>query len=112
MENAIEIRNLSKEYRDFSPEEFKPECSPGNGSGAYRENGAGKSTLIQSMLGLIKAEYEKIELLGKQLRNQEKEIKEDIAVIFDVSHYNPEYTPAFIGKMLKKSLPELGYGEV
>lgn len=102
MENAIEIRNLSKEYRDFSLKNLSLNAPRGTVLGLIGENGAGKSTLIQSMLGLIKAEYEKIELLGKQLRNQEKEIKEDIAVIFDVSHYNPEYTPAFIGKMLKK----------
>ena len=102
MENAIEIRNLSKEYRDFSLKNLSLDVPRGTVLGLIGENGAGKSTLIQSMLGLIKAEYEKIELLGKQLRNQEKEIKEDIAVIFDVSHYNPEYTPAFIGKMLKK----------
>lgn len=102
MENAIEIRNLSKEYRDFSLKNLSLNVPRGTVLGLRGENGAGKSTLIQSMLGLIKAEYEKIELLGKQLRNQEKEIKEDIAVIFDVSHYNPEYTPAFIGKMLKK----------
>lgn len=102
MENAIEIRNLSKEYKDFSLKNLSLNVPRGTVLGLIGENGAGKSTLIQSMLGLIKAEYEKIELLGKQLRNQEKEIKEDIAVIFDVSHYNPEYTPAFIGKMLKK----------
>lgn len=102
MENAIEIRNLSKEYRDFSLKNLSLNVPRGTVLGLIGENGAGKSTLIQSMLGLIKAEYEKIELLGKQLRNQEKEIKEDIAVIFDVSHYNPEYTPAFIGKMLKR----------
>lgn len=102
MENAIEIRNLSKEYRDLSLKNLSLNVPRGTVLGLIGENGAGKSTLIQSMLGLIKAEYEKIELLGKQLRNQEKEIKEDIAVIFDVSHYNPEYTPAFIGKMLKK----------
>ncbi len=102
MENAIEIRNLSKEYRDFSLKNLSLNVPRGTVLGLIGENGAGKSTLIQSMLWLIKAEYEKIELLGKQLRNQEKEIKEDIAVIFDVSHYNPEYTPAFIGKMLKR----------
>lgn len=102
MENAIEIRNLSKEYRDFSLKNLSLNVPQGTVLGLIGENGAGKSTLIQSMLGLIKAEYEKIEILGKQLRNQEKEIKENIAVIFDVSHYNLEYTPAFIGKILKK----------
>lgn len=102
MENAIEIKNLSKEYRDFSLKNLGLNVPQGTVLGLVGENGAGKSTLIQSLLGLIRADYEEIKILGKQLKNQEKEIREDIAVIFDVSHYNLEYTPAFIGKMLKK----------
>ena len=68
--------------------------------GLIGANGAGKSTLIQSILGLLKADYDEIFILGKDLKTQEREIKEDIAVIFDVSHYNLQYTPAFIGKIL------------
>lgn len=102
MENAIEIKNLSKEYRDFSLKNLSLNVPQGTVLGLVGENGAGKSTLLQSLLGLIRADYEEIKILGKQLKNQEKEIREDIAVIFDVSHYNLEYTPAFIGKMLKK----------
>ena len=102
MENAIEIKNLSKEYRDFSLKNLSLNVPQGTVLGLVGENGAGKSTLIQSLLGLIRADYEEIKILGKQLKNREKEIKEDIAVIFDVSHYNLEYTPEFIGKMLKK----------
>lgn len=102
MENAIEIKNLSKEYRDFSLKNLSLNVPQGTVLGLVGENGAGKSTLLQSLLGLIRADYEEIKILGKQLKNQEKEIREDSAVIFDVSHYNLEYTPAFIGKMLKK----------
>lgn len=102
LENAIEIKNLSKEYRDFSLKNLSLNVPQGTVLGLVGENGAGKSTLLQSLLGLIRADYEEIKILGKQLKNQEKEIREDIAVIFDVSHYNLEYTPAFIGKMLKK----------
>lgn len=101
MENAIRIKNLTKNYKDFSLKQITMNIPEGCVMGLIGENGAGKSTMIQTILGLIKADYEEISILGKDLRTQEREIKEDIAVIFDVSHYNLQYTPAFIGKILK-----------
>lgn len=100
MENAIQIKNLTKDYKDFSLKQITMNIPEGCVMGLIGENGAGKSTMIQAILGLIKADYEEISILGKDLRTQEREIKEDIAVIFDVSHYNLQYTPAFIGKIL------------
>lgn len=102
MEHAIEIRHLSKEYKDFRLQDISLDLPAGTVMGLIGANGAGKSTLISSILGLVDSDYEMLHILGKDLRTQEKEIKEDIAVIFDVSHYNLEFTPAFIGKMLSK----------
>ncbi len=100
MENAVQIKNLTKEYKDFSLKQITMNIPKGCVMGLIGANGAGKSTLIQSILGLLKADYDEIFILGKDLKTQEREIKEDIAVIFDVSHYNLQYTPAFIGKIL------------
>lgn len=102
VENAIQIQNLSKVYKDFSLKNITLNIPKGSILGLVGANGAGKSTMIQSMLGLIRSEYDAIQILGKDLRTQEKEIKEDIAVIYDVSHYNLQYTPKFIGSMLQK----------
>lgn len=102
MEDAIQIKNLTKEYKDFSLKNCTLNVPGGTILGLVGANGAGKSTMIQSLLGLIKADYDEIRILGKDLRTEEKEIKEDIAVIFDVSHYSLEYTPKFIGKILEK----------
>ena len=63
MENAIEIKNLSKEYRDFSLKNLSLNVPQGTVLGLVGENGAGKSTLIQSLLGLIRADYEEIKIL-------------------------------------------------
>ena len=100
MENAVQIKNLTKEYKDFSLKQITMNIPKGCVMGLIGANGAGKSTLIQSIFGLLKADYDEIFILGKDLKTQEREIKEDIAVIFDVSHYNLQYTPAFIGKIL------------
>lgn len=101
MENAIQIKNLSKEYKDFTLKNITLNVPRGSVMGLVGANGAGKSTLIQSMLGLLKAKYDEISVLGKDMRAEEREAKEDIAVIFDVSHYSLQYTPKFIGNMLK-----------
>lgn len=102
VENAIQIQNLSKVYEDFSLKNITLNIPKGSILGLVGANGAGKSTMIQSLLGLIRSEYDAIKILGKDLQTQEKEIKEDIAVIYDVSHYNLQYTPKFIGAMLQK----------
>lgn len=102
VENAIQIQNLSKVYEDFSLKNITLNIPKGSILGLVGANGAGKSTMIQSLLGLIRSEYDAIQILGKDLQTQEKEIKEDIAVIYDVSHYNLQYTPKFIGSMLQK----------
>lgn len=70
--------------------------------GLVGENGAGKSTLIASVLNMAECEYGEMRMFGKDIREYEKEIKEDIAVIFDNTCYDLEFTPAFIGKILQK----------
>lgn len=102
MEYAIQIKNLSKTYKDFQLNNLSLNLPTGTVMGLIGANGAGKSTLIRSILGLNKSDYEELKILGKDFRTAEKEIKEDIAVIFDVTHYNLEFTPAFIGKLLPK----------
>lgn len=102
VENAIQIQNLSKVYEDFSLKNITLNIPKGSILGLVGANGAGKSTMIQALLGLIRSEYDAIKILGKDLQTQEKEIKEDIAVVYDVSHYNLQYTPKFIGSMLQK----------
>lgn len=68
--------------------------------GLIGENGSGKSTLINSILNIVKADYDEVHILGQDLKSQEKEIKKEIAVIFNDSHYGENLTPLFIGKML------------
>lgn len=102
MESAITIKNLNKSYKDFSLSNLSLDVPSGTVMGLIGANGAGKSTLIGSLLGLLRSDYEEISILGMDLKTQEKEIKENIAVIFDVTHYNLAFTPLFIGKMLAK----------
>lgn len=102
MANAIEIKGLHKTYRDFTLRDVSLSVPVGSVMGLIGENGAGKSTLIASMLNMAECDYKEMKIFGKDIREGEREIKEDIAVIFDNTHYNLDFTPAFIGKMLEK----------
>lgn len=102
MENAIEIKNLSKSYEDFCLNNIILNIPKGSIVGLIGENGAGKSTLISSLLGIIKSSFEELKIFGMDFKTDEIQIKKDIAVIFDTTHYDDEFTPKFIGQILSK----------
>ena len=102
MEYALEVKNLTKEYKDFAVKDISLKIPRGSVVGLIGENGAGKSTFINSILNIVKPNEGEITILGKDLYTYEKEIKEEIAVIFDRSHYNENFKPSFVGKMLSK----------
>ena len=102
MVNAIEIKHLHKVYADFALKDICLSVPTGSVVGLIGENGAGKSTLISSVLNMTDCDYEEINVFGKDIREHEKEVKQDIAVIFDNTYYDLNFTPAFIGKILSK----------
>lgn len=93
MEYAIEVENISKEYRDFKLKDISLKVPSGSIIGLIGENGAGKSTFINAILGVIDSHYDKLQYFEKDFKDNEKEIKEQIAVIFYTTHYNLEFTP-------------------
>ena len=101
MENAIQVKNLSKSYGDFCLDSISFELPKGTILGLIGENGAGKSTLISAIVGNVSSCYDQLNILGKEFVNHEKEIKEKIGVIFDTAYYNEDFTPIFISKILK-----------
>ena len=66
--NAIEIRNLTKKYRDFSLENLDLTLPSGCIMGLVGENGAGKSTTIRMILGLTRPDSGEITVFGGQDR--------------------------------------------
>lgn len=101
MTNAVEIKNLSKSYKGFCLKVIDLQIPKGSVFGLIGENGAGKSTLIKSMLGTINCEYDKLEYFGKDFSGHEKEIKESISVIYDQTHFDLDFTPRIVGKIMK-----------
>lgn len=78
--NAIEIRNLSKDYRDFRLDGLSLTLPQGCIMGLIGENGAGKSTTIKSILGIIRPDSGSIRVFGREISPKDKN---DIGVVLD-----------------------------
>lgn len=85
MDYAIEVKGLEKSYSNGSQIlkgiDFKIE--KGIVAGFIGMNGAGKTTTIKLILDLIRKDSGEIKLLGKELKGNEKEIKNRIGIVFD-----------------------------
>ena len=83
MNKAIEIKNLVKRYDDnFQLGELNLDIPSGEIIGLIGENGAGKTTLIKSILDILRINKGEIKIFGKDIKNNETLIKEDIGVVF------------------------------
>lgn len=88
VDNAIEIKDLTKNYPDFSLGPINLKVPRGSIVGYIGENGAGKSTTLKAILGLIKPDKGEIKLLGK--KNTEPKLMNKIGVVLDEIHLNGE----------------------
>lgn len=87
MENAIEITDLRKSYKNFSLNGINLCVPKGYIVGLIGENGAGKSTTIKSILNLINKDSGSIKVFGLDHITYELEIKEQIGVVFDENNF-------------------------
>lgn len=83
MENCIEVKGVTKNYKQFSLKDVSFSVPCGSVVGFIGENGAGKSTSIKAILGLIKPDGGEITVLGENSQKLTAETKEKIGVVFD-----------------------------
>ena len=81
--NALEIKNLTKSYRDFTLDHLNLTLPSGCILGLIGENGAGKSTTIKLILNIIHKDSGTITLLGHDSEKIPLQAKEDIGVVLD-----------------------------
>lgn len=73
--NSVEIKNLCKNYRDFSLKNVSFTIPEGCVVGFIGENGAGKTTTINCILGAIRPDAGEVKVFGKHtdlLLNEER----------------------------------------
>lgn len=100
MEATIKVKNLNKKYEGFELKNISFEIPEGSIVGLIGENGAGKTTTIKSILNIIKSEGE-IQVFGKDIRQNEKEIKSKLGVVLDDSFLSEYLTPKKINSIMK-----------
>lgn len=83
MENILEVKNLSKKYKDFELKDISFALPKGMIMGFIGENGAGKTTTIKAILDIIRDYHAEIKIFGLDNRKDGKRIKEDIGVVLD-----------------------------
>jgi ABC-2 type transport system ATP-binding protein len=100
MINAIEIKNLNKNYQDFQLKDVSFKVPKGSIVGFIGENGAGKTTTIKAILNLVKRDGGTIEMLGMDTLKDEKKIKESVGVVMDGCNFHDNLKTGDISKML------------
>ena len=100
MEATIKVKNLNKKYEGFELKNISFEIPEGSIVGLIGENGAGKTTTIKSILNIIRSEGE-IQVFGKDIKQNEKEIKSKLGVVLDDSFLSEYLTPKKINSIMK-----------
>jgi ABC-2 type transport system ATP-binding protein len=101
MNNAIEVINLRKNYKDFSLKDISFSLPTGYIMGFVGQNGAGKTTAIRLMLNMTGREGGEIKLLGMDNLGNEQRIKQEVAVVLDEIYFANHWTVGEIEQVLK-----------
>ena len=90
MEKIIEVKNLTKEYKQLKAiENLSFDVYEGEILGLLGPNGSGKSTTINCILGLLNYNKGNIKIFGEDMSPDAYEIKRQIGVVFqDVAVFN------------------------
>lgn len=86
-ENIIEIRNVSKKFKNFSLDNVSLDIPKGCITGLIGENGAGKSTLIKIILNLMRYENGSVKVFGMDSVKNSIDIKKRTGVVFDETNF-------------------------
>ncbi len=83
MQNAIEMKNVSKRYPHFYLDNLSLQLPVGQVMGLVGVNGAGKSTTLRLLMGLIQPDTGSVDVLGYRLPEQQVLAKQNIGFASD-----------------------------
>lgn len=101
MNNILELKGVTKNFKGFTLENISFELPKGFVMGFIGPNGAGKTTTIKLILNMLQRNTGIISVFGKDNILYEQEIKEKIGVVMDNTFYVDEWTLKDIEKTLK-----------
>lgn len=88
--NALEVRGLCKTYPAFALKDVSFDVPQGAVVGFIGRNGAGKSTTLKSILGLVHPDGGDVRFFGQDVRQHEREFKEQIGVVLGGIDFYPK----------------------
>jgi ABC-2 type transport system ATP-binding protein len=100
MTNALEVRNLCKEYEGFSLKDITFLLPKGYIMGLIGPNGAGKTTTIKLILNMLHKKSGDIKIMGMDSIADQNKIKESIGAVFDSNYFVDDWTVFEVGKYL------------
>ena len=99
--NAIEIKNLRKEYPGFLLDDISFDLPSGSIVGLVGENGAGKSTTIKLIMNAIRKDGGSITVLGTDNESPAfRQLKNDIGVVLDDAYFPETLSAVNVGKVM------------
>ena len=101
MNNALEITNLRREFKDFTLNDITFSLPKGYIMGFVGKNGAGKTTTIRLILNMIKRNGGKIDVFGMDNILEEQRIKQDVGAVFDEIYFVDNWKVSEVEKAVK-----------
>lgn len=95
MTNILTLENVNKKYgkSNFSIRNISFSLPEGSILGFIGENGSGKSTTMNCILNVLRKDSGKIEIFGKEMSDEDTDIRENIGVVYDSNNF-PEHLTA------------------
>ena len=88
--NVLEVQGLTKRYPAFTLDHVSFDVPQGAVVGFIGRNGAGKSTTLKSILGLVHPDGGDVRFFGQDVRQHEREFKEQIGVVLGGIDFYPK----------------------
>src|SRR5690625_4228937 len=83
MENVVELKKVTKNFKGFSVDNIDLQVKQGFVTGFIGANGAEKSTTIKMMMNLLWPDAGEVKVFGLDYKTHEKAIKERIGFVYD-----------------------------
>ena len=98
----LSVQNLRKKYPSFELENVSFKLEQGYIMGFVGRNGAGKTTTLKAILNLVHADGGSVVILGKEFRDNELELKQDIGFMMGGITYYPKQKLKTIASVVRR----------